>query len=591
MRHLICLFALMFAACGGKTPGQTDTDDEPTAQCSSNEDCYTGCFGYDTAVCSSEGICFCNDSYLDRGCDLDEECVETCSGYDSHSCSGGVCVCSDPAPVQCSDNSDCASGCGTSIPDCQFGICHCFDEGCPPINRAELVKAVITAIDGLADYEAPATPTFDDVPVDAWFYDYVEAAVQLGIMSGYTDASGNLTGMFGPGDSVNRAAMIKVVVNAFAVPTTLSPASPFSDVLPSAWFHDYVLTAYNQGLFAPSQDGLFHPGDTATSCFLNEVIWQAGNLSEDPVVDPSDPAIVVSLNADTAPSSTLPKGATTVHLASFDLTTTGPAVVLNNLTIRRGGVGSHTDWERIYIFDDNGRSMGYGAIVPDDNSSEMPFGYTLYHRRTTTIHLLGDLSFAAGNSNQHYFYIDAGDLYSIYNVVGGDFPVAGNTMTVGGVTVNTVILSPGPALPDPSVDQDNAEVASILLSAGAGNDIALHKINLVQAGSLDLLWNLDSNTLKLYNGGTLLASGLDNAILLNGHMEFWLPTPFVIPAGEARELTVVADIVDGLPGETIKLFLFDYITDAILVIDQQYGYGAMVDNQLAEGDVTPLTLQ
>ncbi|MBN1258185.1 S-layer homology domain-containing protein, partial [Candidatus Peregrinibacteria bacterium] len=70
------------------------------------------------------------------------------------------------------------------------------------LNRAELVKIVVTAIDGLSGYEAPATPTFDDVAANAWYYDYVEAAVQLGIVNGYTDAAGNLTGKFGPGDTV-----------------------------------------------------------------------------------------------------------------------------------------------------------------------------------------------------------------------------------------------------------------------------------------------------------------------------------------------------------------------------------------------------
>ena len=53
------------------------------------------------------------------------------------------------------------------------------------INRAELVKMAIAAIDGLIDYEPPAYPTFKDVPEDEWFYKYVESALQLGIVNGY----------------------------------------------------------------------------------------------------------------------------------------------------------------------------------------------------------------------------------------------------------------------------------------------------------------------------------------------------------------------------------------------------------------------
>ena len=149
-----------------------------------------------------------------------------------------------------------------------------------PLNRAELVKIIITAIDGLTDYEAPATPTFDDVPVDAWYFDYVECAVQLGIVSGYTDAAGNLTGMFGPGDTVNRAVIAKWLVNAFAIPTTLFPESPFSDVTPSDWYHDWVLTAYNQSVIDGYADGTFGPSDLIYRAQMAKLIICA----QDPVL-------------------------------------------------------------------------------------------------------------------------------------------------------------------------------------------------------------------------------------------------------------------------------------------------------------------
>ena len=64
------------------------------------------------------------------------------------------------------------------------------------LNRAELVKMVITVIDGLKGHTPPPTPTFDDVPPGAWFTNYIEAAATLGIITGYADAQGNLIGLF-----------------------------------------------------------------------------------------------------------------------------------------------------------------------------------------------------------------------------------------------------------------------------------------------------------------------------------------------------------------------------------------------------------
>ena len=148
---------------------------------------------------------------------------------------------------------------------------------CDPMNRAELVKIVIMVIDGFADYEAPATPTFYDVPRAAWYFDYVECAVQFGIVSGYTDAQGNLTGFFGPGDQVNRAAATKILVNAFAVPTDLNPPSPFPDVPERSWFHDYVLTAYNQSVVDGYPDGYFRPSRDINRAEMAKMVVTAQN--------------------------------------------------------------------------------------------------------------------------------------------------------------------------------------------------------------------------------------------------------------------------------------------------------------------------
>lgn len=579
MRHLICLFTLVLAACGGSTPGSSDNhDDEPSvAQCVSEEDCYSGCFGYDTAVCSSKGVCFCNDIREDRGCDLDEECVEACDGYDSHSCSGGKCVCSDPPAVQCLGNSDCAYECaGYDIHQCYAGLCACYTENevCPAIsrgdfvkwlylhmgfdscpnidlnascsdipdgsflscvwseleeagiigiygsgecrpdnvmNRAELTKIVVSAIDGLADYEAPASPTFDDVPVAAWFYDYVEAAVQLGLTSGYVDDYGNLTGLFGP-------------------------------------------------------------GDLADMCFADSVLWNATGLWP-PIGDPVLPSgLVVSLNNDTPPSTTLPKSATGVQLVSFDFTApAGSDVALSNLVVTRGGVGQASDWDALYLYDGNVRVTDGRTINSATNTMTFPLSVLASAGTTKTLTLMGNVSASAGLSNQHYFYIaSAADTTSNATAVTGDFPVASNTFTISSVVVNWVTISKGSVLPDPHLYWVDQEVGNFDLEMGADNDGALHKIRLIQGGTLSL-GHLDN--FRLYRGTDLLPS----TVRVGGYtVTFTLNSPYIIPAGQSKKFTVVADVVSGRSTDTIQLYLEQYYD--LLVIDQQYGFGASVSN-------------
>lgn len=51
---------------------------------------------------------------------------------------------------------------------------------------------------------------FDDVPETEWFAAPIAAVARMGILTGYMDGSGALTGMFGPGNNVTRAELAKI---------------------------------------------------------------------------------------------------------------------------------------------------------------------------------------------------------------------------------------------------------------------------------------------------------------------------------------------------------------------------------------------
>ena len=66
-------------------------------------------------------------------------------------------------------------------------------------------------------------PTFDDVATGAWYLTMSRPQYSLALLTVIQTLSGNLTGYFGPADTVNRAAATKILVNAFSVPTDLDP--------------------------------------------------------------------------------------------------------------------------------------------------------------------------------------------------------------------------------------------------------------------------------------------------------------------------------------------------------------------------------
>jgi hypothetical protein len=140
------------------------------------------------------------------------------------------------------------------------------------LNRAELVKMVIEATVGIENYEAPPNPTFDDVPESAWFAPYVETAATLGIVSGYTDETDSLTGMFGPGDEVTRAAAAKILVEAFHLEHQPGVTPSFGDVVPDDWFFQYVMTARSNGIVDGYADGHFGPGGAVSRAEIAKMI-------------------------------------------------------------------------------------------------------------------------------------------------------------------------------------------------------------------------------------------------------------------------------------------------------------------------------
>ncbi|MBN2087631.1 S-layer homology domain-containing protein [Candidatus Peregrinibacteria bacterium] len=148
------------------------------------------------------------------------------------------------------------------------------------VNRAELVKIVMLAIDGMRNFEAPEAPTFKDVPKDAWYYDYVEAAVSFDVIDGYADKNGNPTGYFGPGDKVTRSQAAKILVEAFAYPDNLNIIFSFADVNRGDWFYEYVTTAYNYHLFDGYGNGYFGPNDNITRAQMAKVTFQGMKEAE-----------------------------------------------------------------------------------------------------------------------------------------------------------------------------------------------------------------------------------------------------------------------------------------------------------------------
>jgi hypothetical protein len=117
----------------------------------------------------------------------------------------------------------------------------------------------------------PTQPTFSDVPAGSTFYQYIETAVQHGVISGYADDT------FRPYNNVTRGQLTKIIVLGRNW-TLQSPAQPtFSDVPAGSTFYQYIETAVQHGVISGYADNTFRVGNNATRGQVSKILYNALN--------------------------------------------------------------------------------------------------------------------------------------------------------------------------------------------------------------------------------------------------------------------------------------------------------------------------
>lgn len=107
------------------------------------------------------------------------------------------------------------------------------------VNRAEFLKMLFKATESEWHMSEIYYP---DVPVDAWYQEYVSYFSSHGVVQGYPD------GTFKPSKCVNRAEAVKMAFEGFD-PTIIGtygfePPYPFEDLNQDAWYYYYVYNAF-----------------------------------------------------------------------------------------------------------------------------------------------------------------------------------------------------------------------------------------------------------------------------------------------------------------------------------------------------------
>jgi hypothetical protein len=166
------------------------------------------------------------------------------------------------------------------------GIVSGYDDGLYhpdwPVTRDQMAVYISRALAG-GDDNVPDftdTPTFPDVDETHWALDYVEYAVEQGVVGGYED------GTYQPDNPVTRDQMAVYVARALVAPSGEAgladyvPADPrnFPDVPDGFWSYRHVEYCVENGVVAGYEDGYYHPEITVTRDQMAVYVARAFNL-------------------------------------------------------------------------------------------------------------------------------------------------------------------------------------------------------------------------------------------------------------------------------------------------------------------------
>ncbi len=154
------------------------------------------------------------------------------------------------------------------------GIIQGYDDGTfkpnQVVNRAEALKMIFTA--KKKDGKQYTKSSFPDVPVDAWFFPFVETAKEMKIIKGNPD------GTFAPGRNVNKAEFLKMLELGYEVEFVnyALPARPlYKDTTnPSEWYIQYFDFAKNLNLITPDSNGNIKPSSDLTRGEVADIIYK-----------------------------------------------------------------------------------------------------------------------------------------------------------------------------------------------------------------------------------------------------------------------------------------------------------------------------
>ncbi|MBM7577876.1 S-layer homology domain-containing protein [Jeotgalibacillus terrae] len=125
------------------------------------------------------------------------------------------------------------------------------------VTRAQAAKMLTLTLD--LDIHNVPDPGFNDISKDDWYYPYISALVDAGIISGYEEDQ-----TYRPYETLTRAQMTKILSIGFGFKETSLLDNPFKDVNADSWYSPYLTELIKHKITTGKTSELFAPLSAVT---------------------------------------------------------------------------------------------------------------------------------------------------------------------------------------------------------------------------------------------------------------------------------------------------------------------------------------
>lgn len=471
------------------------------------------------------------------------------------------------------------------------------------LTRAQAAKILVLGALGEDAVDEDYDAGFSDVSDSDSLEDYVNTAELYGFVSGYTDADGDLTGVYGYNDPVNRAQFAKMAVDAFGLESVDEALDQFPDVSEGIWYEMsdtwYVSTAWSWSVVNGYENGNYYPSYDVTrgqaAIMVNnaqEPEWREPGSADDDDDDDDDVeagTLWVEVSDDTAEAMTIPSNATSVEIASWDFTADG--VELDSLTIHQSGITSLSSTHQVYLY--NGTERLTSGTSVNTTTYEATFNnLNLEIDGTVTLTARMDMGDYTSTGEVGFEIVSASKVDAGDADVSGSFPAEGEMHTISTTDAGTVTIEKNGTVENAEVGEDGATVAKFKLST-ATEAGGVEEIGLYLSGSIS---TADVENFNLYVSGDdaeplATAEAVDGQDVLrfdisgdfdNDSSDCENSDGYCISKGSSKSFYVTADFNTGRTGDTVEIYL-DQSTD-LFVRGALYGAGMSVTRTNYDGN-------